>query len=132
MHISRSIVVEATPAKVMEIIRGPEGWADWHPDIKKVEAADFEDKQLLRVIFEDGDSVIEKLLGSDGMSFGYQVLAGQSSITGYQGTVTVVENGNQSLIVWNVNFEPLAPGCYESMALEFMEVGLDALAKRFT
>ena len=131
MHISRSVVVDATPTDVMKIVKGPEGWADWHPDIQKVEVADFEDKQLLRVLFEGGDSVIEKSLGSDGMSFGYQVVAGQSSITGYQGTVTVAKVGNQSVIVWNVNFEPLAPGCYESIAQEFMEVGLEALAKRF-
>ena len=55
-----------------------------------------------------------------------------TSITGYQGTVSVVENGSQSVIVWNENFEPLAPGCYEAIALEFMEVGLAALARRFT
>lgn len=132
MHISRSIVVEANSSEVMRVIRGPEGWADWHPDIKSVESVDFEDKRLLRVVFEDGDSVIERSLGTDGTSFGYQVVAGQTSITGYQGTVTVVENGNQSVIVWNVNFEPLAPGCYEAIAKEFMEVGLTALAQQLS
>lgn len=132
MHISRSIVVEANSSEVMRVIRGPAGWADWHPDIKSVESVDFEDKQLLRVVFEDDNSVIEKSLGTDGTSFGYQVVAGQTSITGYQGTVTVVENGNQSVIVWNVNFEPLAPGCYEAIAQEFMEIGLTALAQQLS
>jgi hypothetical protein len=66
------------------------------------------------------------------MSFGYEVVAGQSSMTGYQGSFTVIEIADQSIVVWNVAFEPLASGCYEAIAVDFMAVGLTALAQRFS
>jgi hypothetical protein len=131
MYISRSIVVNASAKEVWNTVKGPEGWAEWHPDIRAVEPVDFEDKNLLRVVFEDGDSVIERSIGTDGLSFGYEVIAGQASMTGYQGSVTIIENEMQSVVVWNVSFEPLAAGRYEAIAVGFMEVGLTALAQRY-
>lgn len=131
MYISRNVLINAPANDVMKLVQGPEGWANWHPSIKAVEPIEFENKDLLRVVFEDGDSVIERSLGNDGLSFGYEVIAGQASMTGYQGSLTVYELNNQSLVLWNVAFEPLASGRYEAISAGFMEVGLSALEQSF-
>lgn len=132
MHISKSLLIDTPAEDVWRIVKGPEGWADWHPSIGAVEPLGFGNQSYLKVIFDDGGSVVERPLGVDGTSFAYEIIAGQTTVTGYRGTLSVIDMDEKSLVIWNLLFEPLAEGTYERFSEGFVEVGLQALAHKLT
>lgn len=131
MHISRSVVLHATATEVWKEIEGPSGWAGWHPAIAAVQPEAIDGIDYFRLTFDEGSEVVEKPRGTDGMSFGYEVVAGQTSMTRYHGSITVCEVEGSALVVWTVTFDPLIAEAYAKISSGIIEAGLMALTVRF-
>ena len=74
--------------------------------------------------------ILEKNLGADAISYGYEILESPLPMTGYKATISVADAGDKAVVVWSSTFEGTADGASDIVA-GIYTAGLDALAAKF-
>ena len=129
-HVTRSIVLNAAPGDVWALIGGFQSLPDWHPAFESSAREDIGGVEHRRLGLAGGGEILEKSLGADAMSYGYEILESPLAITGYKSVVLVADAGGKAVVVWSSIFEPTADGMPEAVAGVY-QAGLDALAAKF-
>ena len=130
-QVTRSAVVAAPAADVWALIGGFQALPDWHPAVEgsaKEQASD--GAEMRRLSLAGGGEILEKSLGSDGMSYGYEILESPLPVANYKAILTAAETGGKTMITWCSTFDATADGAEGAIAGVY-EAGLGALTERF-
>ena len=83
-----------------------------------------------RLSLAGGGEILEKALGSDGMSYGYEIVESPLPVNNYRSIISVVGAGGGSVVVWSSTFDALADNAAGVVA-GIYEAGLGTLTSRF-
>ena len=114
MKIEHSIVINAPPEVVWDVVSDFNGLPRWLPVIvesKIVLGKNREEGAIRELTRANGTKVQEKLIAYEpwNMSLGYTYIGGQVGATDYFPTVTVSDAGNgKSKVVWKARFKRVA------------------------
>lgn len=114
MSIEHSIVINAPPEEVWEVISDFNGLPRWLPvivDSKIVLGKNREEGAIRELTRANGTKVQEKLIAYEpwNMSLGYTYIGGQVGATDYFPTMTVTDaGGGKSKVVWKARFKRVA------------------------
>lgn len=124
--IMRSAAFRAPAEEVWAVIGDFHALADWHPGIER----QTRDGDIRRLEVPGGEVVVERFLGTDGMSYAYEIVSGPLPVTDYRSVISVAPSGTGSVVVWCSTFEPKVDAAFRLVA-GIYESGLKALADRF-
>ncbi|MEO8004507.1 MAG: SRPBCC family protein [Betaproteobacteria bacterium] len=114
MNIEHSIVINAPPEEVWEVVSDFNGLPRWLPVIvesKIVLGKNREEGAIRELTRANGTKVQEKLIAYEpwNMSLGYTYIGGQVGATDYFPTMTVMDaGGGKSKVVWKARFKRVA------------------------
>jgi hypothetical protein len=129
-QVTRSVALNATPGDVWALIGGFQATPDWHPAIETSTRDDIGGVEHRRLGLAGGGEIVEKYLGGDAMSYGYEIIESPLPLTDYQSTISVADAGGKAVVVWTSTFEGTADGASDIVAGVY-QAGLDALAAKF-
>jgi imidazole glycerol phosphate synthase subunit HisF len=129
-HVSRSVALAATAEEVWKAIGGFQALGDWHPAVKSSTREDIGGAEHRRLELVGGGELLEKSLGSDGMSYGYAIVDGPLPVSHYRSVLAVAPAGSGSVVVWASSFTANKPDALAAIAGVY-EAGLGALKERF-
>ncbi|HET7408694.1 MAG TPA: SRPBCC family protein [Paracoccaceae bacterium] len=124
--IMRSRAFRATADELWEVIGDFHALADWHPGVERQTA----EGDIRHLDLAGGGVIVERFLGTDGMSYAYEIVSGPLPVEGYRSVLSVAPAGPGSVVVWSSTFEPKVDAAFRLVA-GIYEAGLDALAERF-
>lgn len=114
MKVEHSIVINAPPEAVWEVVSDFNGLPRWLPIIvesKIILGKNREEGAIRELTRANGTKVQEKLIAYDpwNMSLGYTYIGGQVGATDYFPTMTVSDaGGGKSKVVWKARFKRVA------------------------
>ena len=114
MNIEHSIVINAPPEAVWEVVSDFNGLPRWLPvivDSRLVLGKNREVGAIRELTRANGTKVQEKLIAYEpwNMSIGYTYIGGQVGATDYFPTITVSDaGGGKSKVVWKARFKRIA------------------------
>ncbi|NKB28955.1 MAG: SRPBCC family protein [Rhodobacteraceae bacterium] len=133
-HVTRSLELAASPEDVWGLIGGFQALPDWHPAVQGSAQEMQDGAELRRLDLGGGAEILEKSLGGDGMSYGYEILeVGPLPIANYRATIGVAPCAKGCMVTWSSNFdaagapEPDAKGAVSGI----YEAGFAALTEKF-
>jgi hypothetical protein len=129
-QVTRSVTLNAAPGEVWALIGGFQAVPDWHPAVATSTREDIGGVDHRRLGLEGGGEILEKDLGGDAMSYGYEIIASPLPLADYQATISVADAGGKAVVVWSSTFEGTADGASDIVA-GIYQAGLDALAAKF-
>jgi len=133
-QVTRSITLNAAPGEVWALIGGFQSLADWHPAIETSTRDDIGGVEHRRLTLAGGGELLEKNLGGDAMSYGYEIVESPLPVAGYKATISVADaggdSGGKAVVVWSSTFEATADGAADIVA-GIYTAGFDALAAKF-
>ncbi len=129
-QLTRSVTLNAAPGEVWALIGGFESLPDWHPAVETSVREDIGGVEHRRLGLAGGGELLEKNLGSDTMSVGYEIIEGQLPLADFKATISVAVAGGKAVVVWASTFEGTADGASDVVA-GIYQAGLDALAAKF-
>jgi Polyketide cyclase / dehydrase and lipid transport len=133
VDISKTASSTAAPDAVWARIGDFCGIAKWHPAVEKCEMADKDGATWRTLSLKGGGTIIEKQLARDdaAMSYSYAITESPLPVANYQSTISVMKNGDGSMLMWVGKFD--AKGASDEEAAKVMggiyEAGLAELAK---
>jgi mxaD protein len=110
LHVTQSVSIDASAAKVWKAIRDFNGLNTWHPAVAKDEIVEGTNNAVgaVRLLtLKDGGTIKEKLLGFNaaGHKFRYAIVEGVLPVSDYTSSVTVVSAGKgKSTVTWSGRF----------------------------
>ena len=135
LTIEHSIVINAPPAAVWEVVSDFNGlprWLSTITDSRIILGKNRETGAIRELTRANGTKVQEKLIAYEpwNMSLGYTYIGGQVAATDYFPTMTVSDGGNgKSKVVWKARFKRLAYWTDEPPAGQDDATPLNALNK---
>ncbi len=130
-QVTRSVTLNAAPGEVWAAIGGFQSLADWHPAVETSVRDDIGGVEHRRLGLAGGGEILEKNLGADAMSYGYEIVESPLPVAGYKATISVADaGGSKVVVVWSSTFEGTADGASDIIA-GIYTAGLDALAAKF-
>jgi len=129
-QITRSVTVKASPETVWALIGGFQALPDWHPAAEGSAKEMVDGVEHRRLSLAGGGEILEKALGSDGMSYGYEIVESPLPVNNYRSIISVVGAGGGSVVVWSSTFDALADNAAGVVA-GIYEAGLGTLTSRF-
>jgi len=130
LHVSRSILLEASPAKVWSVIGGFQALPDWHPAVADSAKEIIDGVEHRRLSLNGGGEILEKSLGADRTSYAYEIVESPLPVAGYRSTLTLVDCGRTCAVIWTSTFAATGDGAAEVVA-GIYEAGFGALSQRF-
>ncbi len=137
MTIEHSIVINAPPEAVWEVVSDFNGLPRWLPTIvesKIVLGKNRQEGAIRELTRANGTHVQEKLIAYEpwNMTVGYTYIGGQVGATDYFPTITVMDAGDgKSKVVWKARFKRVAYWTDEPPAGQDDETPLNALNKTY-
>ncbi len=129
-QVTRSIALNAAPGDVWALISGFQSLPDWHPAIETSARDDIGGVEHRRLGLAGGGEVVEKNLGADAMSYGYEIVESPLPLADYKAIISVADAGGKAVVVWSSTFEGTADGAAD-IVIGIYQSGLDALAAKF-
>ncbi len=129
-QVTRSVTLNAAPGDVWALIGGFQALPDWHPAVETSTRDDIGGVEHRRLGLAGGGEILEKNLGGDTMSVGYEIIDSPLPVAGYKATISVADAGGKAVVVWASTFEGTADGASDVIA-GIYQAGLDALAAKF-
>ncbi len=129
-QVTRSIALNAAPGEVWALISGFQSLPDWHPAIETSARDDIGGVEHRRRGLAGGGEVVEKNLGADAMSYGYEIVESPLPLVDYKAIISVADAGGKAVVVWSSTFEGTADGAAD-IVIGIYQSGLDALAAKF-
>ncbi len=135
MSIEHSIVINAPPEEVWDVISDFNGLPRWLPvivDSKIVLGKNRQEGAIRELTRANGTKVQEKLIAYEpwNMSLGYTYVGGQVGATDYFPTMTVTDaGGGKSKVVWKARFKRVAYWTDEPPAGQDDDTPLNGLNK---
>jgi mxaD protein len=111
LHVSKSIIIDATAAKVWAAARDFDALNTWHPAVAKDEIVAGKNDAVgaVRLLtLQDGGTIKEKLLAFDGPghSFRYAIVEGVLPVSHYTSTFRVRPAGpGKAEVTWSGHFQ---------------------------
>ena len=124
--IMRSAAFNAPADELWAVIGDFHALAEWHPGVERQTA----EGDLRHLDLPGGGAIVERLLGTDGLSYAYEILSGPLPVDGYRSVLSVAPAGAGSVVVWSSTFEPRVDAAFRLVA-GIYEAGLAALGERF-
>ncbi len=129
-QLTRSVTLNAAPGDVWALIGGFQSLPDWHPAVETSTREDIGGVEHRRLGLAGGGEILEKNLGGDTMSVGYEIIESPLPVADYKATISVADVGGKAVVVWASTFEGTAEGAADIVA-GIYPAGLDALAAKF-
>lgn len=129
--VTRSIALNAKPADVWSLVGGFQAVPDWHPGVESSTPGTLGEVETRRLSIVGGGEIYEKSLGSDGMSYGYEILESPLPVANYRAIISVVDAGGKAVLVWSSTFEDMAEGAGAAAVVGVYEAGIAALTAKF-
>ena len=129
-QVTRSVTLNAAPGDVWALIGGFQGLPGWHPAVETSTREDFGGVEHRRLGLAGGGEILEKNLGGDTMSVGYEIIESPLPLADYKATISVADAAGKAVVVWSSTFEGTADGASDIVA-GIYTAGLDALAAKF-
>jgi hypothetical protein len=130
-QLTRSVTLNAAPGEVWAVIGGFQSLADWHPAVETSVRDDIGGVEHRRLGLAGGGEILEKNLGGDTMSVGYEIVESPLPVKDYKSIIAVVDAGaGKAVVVWSSTFEGTADSANDIVA-GIYTAGLDALAAKF-
>ena len=129
-QITRSVSINASPETVWALIGGFQALPDWHPAAEGSAKEMVDGVEHRRLSLAGGGEMLEKALGSDGMSYGYEIVESPLPVKNYRSILSAVGTGEGTVVVWSSTFDALANTAPDVVA-GIYEAGLKTLTSRF-
>jgi hypothetical protein len=129
-QLTRSVTLNASPGDVWALIGGFQGFPGWHPAVETSTREDIGGVEHRRLGLAGGGEILEKNLGSDTMSVGYEIIESPLPVADYKSTISVADAGGKAVVVWASTYEGTADSASDIVA-GIYQAGLDALAAKF-
>ena len=130
-QVTRSVTLNAAPGDVWALIGGFQSLPDWHPAVETSAREDIGGIEHRRLGLAGGGEILEKNLGGDTMSVGYEIIESPLPLVEYKATLSVADaGGGQTVVVWASTFEGTADSA-SGIVAGIYTAGLDALAAKF-
>ena len=130
-QVTRSVTLNAAPGDVWAVIGGFKSLADWHPAVETSTRDDIGGVEHRRLGLAGGGEILEKNLGADAMSYGYEIIESPLPVADYKATISVADaGGGRAVVVWASTYQGTAEGADDIVA-GIYTAGLDALAAKF-
>ena len=129
-QVTRSIALNAAPGDVWALIGGFQSMPGWHPAVESSARDDIGGVEHRRLGLAGGGEIVEKNLGADAMSYGYEIIESPLPLVDYKATISVADVGGKAVVVWSSTFEGTADGAAD-IIVGIYQAGLDALAAKF-
>ena len=129
--VTRSIALNAKPADVWSLVGGFQAVPDWHPGVESSTPGTLGEVETRRLSLKGGGEIYEKSLGSDGMSYGYEIVESPVPVANYRAIISVVDAGGKAVFVWSSTFEDMAEGAGAAAVVGIYEGGIAALTAKF-
>lgn len=131
-EVKQSVRLKGRAAEVWNLVGAFNGMPDWHPMVEKSELAEGGTVRRLTV---PGGILVERLEGADEkqQTYQYAVAEGPLPVADYHSTLTVREEGDETVVEWEGRFEPRGVSAEEAMkAVQgIYQTGLDNLKRLF-
>lgn len=134
LEVSKTLTVDASPAKVWQVVGDFCGIGQWHPAVEKCAPSMKDSKSLRTLSLKGGGTIVEEQLARDDkkMDYGYTILESPLPVSDYKSTLAVMPNGSGSKLVWSGSFK--AKGAPDAKAEEVIggiyEAGLKGIAEK--
>ncbi len=129
-QVTRSITLNAAPGDVWALISGFQSLPDWHPAIETSARDDIGGVEHRRLGLAGGGEIVEKNLGADAMSYGYEIVESPLPLADYKAIISVADAGGKAVVVWSSTFEGTADSAAD-IVIGIYQSGLDALEAKF-
>ena len=133
-QLTRSVTLNAAPGDVWALIGGFQSLPDWHPAVESSTREDIGGVEHRRLGLAGGGEILEKNLGGDTMSVGYEIIDSPLPVADYKATISVADagadSGGKAVVVWASTYQATADGADDIVA-GIYTAGLDALAAKF-
>ncbi|MEM6933624.1 MAG: SRPBCC family protein [Pseudomonadota bacterium] len=126
--VTRTQTLAATPPEVWAAIGDFHALVDWHPAV--IGSTREEDGAVRRLDLGGGAEIVERILGTDGMSYAYEILEGPLPVSNYRSILSAAESGEGTVLIWSSTFEPTADGAEQAIAGVYTS-GFAALVEKF-
>ena len=133
-QVSRSIELQVSAEQVWDVIGGFQSLADWHPVPQQSIREDVDGVEHRRLeLGGDAPAIVEKHLGSDAMSYGYEITdPGPLPVSGYRSILSVSPTSAGCCVSWVSTFTPVGDEAGAAAAVAGVyDAGLGALQERF-
>ncbi len=128
--VTRSLHLAASQEEVWNQIGSFQGLVDWHPAVESCTLELIDGVEHRRLGLAGGGEILEKLLGSEGGSYGYAIVTGPLPVSDYRSILSVVAAGEHSIVMWSSTFVPAGPDAEAAIGGVY-DAGLAALGERF-
>ena len=133
-QVTRSVTLNAAPGDVWAATGGFQSLADWHPAVETSVRDDIGGVEHRRLGLAGGGEILEKNLGADATSYGYEIIESPLPVADYKATISVADagadSGGKAVVVWASTYQGTAEGADDIVA-GIYTAGLDALAAKF-
>lgn len=129
-QVTRSVVLNASASAVWGVIGGFQALPDWHPDVLRSAKEVIEGIEHRRLSLAGGGELLEKSLGADGASYGYEMIESPLPVRDYRSILCVTDAQGPSVVSWSSTFVGEGEAASDLVA-GIYEAGLHALACRF-
>jgi carbon monoxide dehydrogenase subunit G len=134
IQVSKSIDVDAPPAKVWETIGDFCGIGDWHPVVEKCELSTKNGKKLRTLSLKGGGTLVEEqgYRDDDDMEYSYSIIDGPLPVENYNSTLEVEPEGAGSKVTWSSTFnaKDVEDAKAEQAIADVYDAGLKGLAEK--
>jgi uncharacterized protein YndB with AHSA1/START domain len=135
-EVVRSIEVNASPAKVWELIGVFEAVHKWHPSAVDCARIEQDGKIQRHIILANGHGEIMELLEAHDdqtMSYRYGILESPMPVTDYHATLSVEPDSVGARVTWSVNYQPvgISEEDADQIIVGIFETGLNAIKQNF-
>jgi len=134
---TREVVIEATPAEIMDVLTDLETLTDWSPTHQKVEVLERDaegrpskSKQVVKIVGITDEQVLDYTVYDDGVGW---TLVSSKQQRGQTGRYTLTPDGDSTQVRFELTVDPTVPlpgFLIKRGAKGLMETATDGLRKR--
>jgi len=134
---TREVVIEATPAEIMDVLTDLETLTDWSPTHQKVEVLERDaegrpskSKQVVKIVGITDEQVLDYTVYDDGVGW---TLVSSKQQRGQTGRYTLTPDGDSTQVRFELTVDPTVPVpgfLIKRGAKGLMETATDGLRKR--
>ncbi len=129
-QITRSLYLEAPPEEIWKVVGSFQALVDWHPAVESSALEIIDGVEHRRLGLVGGGEILERSLGNDSFSYGYEIVTGSLPVSDYRSILALSAAGSGAVLVWGATFTAAGPDA-EAVVGEVYESGFSALAERF-
>ena len=132
--VSESVVIDASPDAVWEVVGNYYDVHSWHPGIFSTQKSGARDAEIRFLILNDGNRIYEELLADSDSErmYRYKILEAPLPVVDYTGQLFVTPQGSGSRVTWAANFRVDGDEKQVQDAVRgVFSGGLNALAEKF-